>query len=472
MNTNKQINKKKKKKGSCFIMLSHRSGYVRERERELISKISIDTFSQDARFPSAVADSKPSPPSEKHTYWPFSRHEARQRHSFAKKIILRNKIKNQRKIFECKVLLGLLDRSLVDRSGLWWHGLSRGVAVVSRSDVGHGVLRGEVDISLFAFGDRGDPRRVVAAELDVVVRELPVLVVVETDELGLLTGAEVQARDQVDQLGDDDRHDERVGGTGHDVGDLDVKLPVILVDESSRDLAVDAVEADDPVVGEEGVPHETNHAADRVFGEHVHGVVDADEHFHLGGKVADDAGDDAEGDGRPRGDEPGGWGGGNEAGDCAGAPADQGPLSRQAEVKQRPRHCGKGGSETRVPASNDGAEIGAEGGTTVEAEPPEPQQNGAEGDEGYVVGTEVHHHPLVAPPENQGVGHGRHTRNYLDWPASGIVEDAIVEGPAIGIPHPACDGAVDEGGPEEHEDHGGEHAAAFGNGASDESGGD
>lgn len=81
------------------------------------------------------------------------------------------------------------------------------------------------------------------------------------------------------------------------------------------------------------------------------------------------------------------------------------------------------------------------------------------------MGAEVEHHLLVAPAEHPRVGERRKTGADLDGPAAGVVENAVVEGPSVDVPHPAGERAVDEGGPEEDEDHGREHAAALRDGA-------
>jgi len=48
---------------------------------------------------------------------------------------------------------------------------------------------------------RRRPRQVIPPNLDVVVRELAQLVVVHAQQLGLLGGAELEARDAVDDQG-------------------------------------------------------------------------------------------------------------------------------------------------------------------------------------------------------------------------------------------------------------------------------
>ena len=67
----------------------------------------------------------------------------------------------------------------------------------------------------------------------------------------------MQARDEVDGVGDDQAHYERVAGCSDDVGELHVELAVVVVDPAAGYYAcVNAVQADDVRCAEEGVGHE------------------------------------------------------------------------------------------------------------------------------------------------------------------------------------------------------------------------
>ena len=78
--------------------------------------------------------------------------------------------------------------------------------------------------------------------------------------------------------------------------------------------------------------------------------------------------------------------------------------------------------------------------------------------------TEVDHHSLLATAEDHAVSKGRHARADFDGPATSIVHDSVVEGPARRVPGPAGNGTVDERCPEEDEYHHRHKAPAFGNG--------
>lgn len=192
----------------------------------------------------------------------------------------------------------------------------------------------------------------------------------------------------------------------------------------------------------------------------------------LGSEVASNASDDAEEDAGPGVDETRGRGGSDETRNGTRAPADHGPLLGQTVIEETPGHGSEHGGEAGVPSGHDSAEVGTERGATVEAEPAEPKEDGAESDERDVVRTEVHHHLLVAAAQDPRVGKGGHTRANLDGNTTGVVEDAVSEAPAVGVPDPVGERAVHEGGPEEGEDHGGNNAATLSDSADGKSSSD
>jgi hypothetical protein len=188
----------------------------------------------------------------------------------------------------------------------------------------------------------------------------------------------------------------------------------------------------------------------------------------LGSKVSNNTRGDTEDDGCPRSDETGGGSGSDETGDSTGAPADHGPLAGKTPIEKNPGHRGEHGGEVGVPASHGSAKVGTEGRSTVEAQPSEPQENGAEGDEGDVVRTEVKHHLLLAATEDHRVGEGTATGNDLDGSSTSVVESTPLEEPAVDVPGPVCDGAVYDGGPQPDEDHHGDKTTALSNATDDD----
>lgn len=122
----------------------------------------------------------------------------------------------------------------------------------------------------------GCPGEVVTADLNVVVGEFTELVIIHTEELSLLRGAELQSGDFVDDKGEESADDEGVGGAGDDVGNLLVNGSSLTSDSTSSKSVVDTVEADDVVGTEKTVEEETPHSSDTVLSEHIEGIVNLD----------------------------------------------------------------------------------------------------------------------------------------------------------------------------------------------------
>lgn len=112
-------------------------------------------------------------------------------------------------------------------------------------------------------------------------------------------------------------------------------------------------------------------------------------------------------------------------------------------------------------AGHDGAHVSGERGTTVEAEPTHPQENGAENDVGDVVRPVGQAGGLGVPSsltDHNGEGERSSTRRDVDGRATGEVEATHDEGPTVGVPGPVRDRVVYDGGPDEHEDDARENA--------------
>lgn len=140
------------------------------------------------------------------------------------------------------------------------------------------IPRADVRLAIEVFLG-GCPREVVTANLNIVVRKFAKLVVVHTHELGLLGGTELQPGDSVDGEGKDEGDDEGVCGHGKDVGDLNIELLPVLVDETAGDASVDPVKTNNVVGSEETVENETDHTSDTVLSEDIHSVINPDEIF-------------------------------------------------------------------------------------------------------------------------------------------------------------------------------------------------
>lgn len=95
-------------------------------------------------------------------------------------------------------------------------------------------------------------------------------------------------------------------------------------------------------------------------GEDVKRVIDVEEVLDLRGKVTGDGTDNAEDDGRPRGDESSSRSDGDESSDGTGAESDSGPLAVEPVVHEGPCDATGGCSGVSNKASHDSADVGSE----------------------------------------------------------------------------------------------------------------
>ena len=75
--------------------------------------------------------------------------------------------------------------------------------------------------------------------------------------------------------------------------------------------------------------------------------------------------------------------------------------------------------------------------------------------------TEVGHHFLLASAEDEAVSKGRKTRTDLNRASTSIVHHTVIEAPAVDVPRPAGNRAIDKRCPKEHEDHHGNDATSL-----------
>ena len=90
---------------------------------------------------------------------------------------------------------------------------------------------------------------------------------------------------------------------------------------------------------------------------------------------------------------------------------------------------------------------------------------------GDVVGTVVELLGTVTASLSQHVrvAQGSASRGNVDGGSAGKVQAAHVEDPSGGVPGPAGNGVVDDGGPDEHVDDTREHASSLGDGSNSKS---
>ncbi len=164
---------------------------------------------------------------------------------------------------------------IVSAGGAWWGGK---MSMLKNSVLGlntMAILEGLVAL--------GAPGKEVAADFNIIVRELAMLVIIHTEKLGLLGSAKLESGDEVDNLGNGGRNDKGVGRGGDNSSNLPSEDDVVAIDEAAGHARVNAIEANDRAGGEEGIEEKTNHASNTVLSKHIEGVVNADEELDYKG---------------------------------------------------------------------------------------------------------------------------------------------------------------------------------------------
>lgn len=197
----------------------------------------------------------------------------------------------------------------------------------------------------------------------------------------------------------------------------------------------------------------------------VESVVDTQDILELGTVVASGSADNTKDNGRPSRDKARGRGDGNEAGNNTGAETNGRPLLLQTVIKETPGDTADGSSQVGNDGSHNSTQVSAQGGTSIESEPSNPQEDGTDDDVGDVVRAVVELVSSMAATlaQHERVGEGSSTRRNVHRGTAGKVKTAQFEYPARCVPRPACNRIVDDGGPDEHEDDARQHAATFGN---------
>lgn len=125
----------------------------------------------------------------------------------------------------------------------------------------------------YSLGRR--PGEVIPPHLDIVVGEFAKLVIIHAQEFSLLARAKVQAWDEVDSVGDEQRHAECPAAGSKDVGDLDVENFPLLTDPAAGDDAgIHPIKPDDVGRAEECVRQEAKNAGEAVLRQDIHTIID------------------------------------------------------------------------------------------------------------------------------------------------------------------------------------------------------
>ena len=267
----------------------------------------------------------------------------------------------------------------------------------------------------------------------------------------------------------DDRGDHRGERDGDDGDDqLHTELvPLAAVEEASA-------------FHEEAEEHGADETADAMDANHVERIVVAKLELERAGQAGDHTGDGAEHDGPDRRDHVSGRRDGDETGDDARSGTHCGVVAGANLLGEAPgEHCSGSGERGGDPGIA-GDTVGGECGAGVEAEPAEPQQEGAEHDERNIVRAERLSAEALTLADDQyddesgdcGVNvNDRTTCEVVGGSADGL-GDGAVSGQQATVPHHVGERSVIERNPQCDEDHPGAVLDALGDGAADQGDGD
>mmetsp|Transcript_83741 Transcript_83741/g.234631 ORF Transcript_83741/g.234631 Transcript_83741/m.234631 type:complete len:388 (+) Transcript_83741:475-1638(+) len=301
------------------------------------------------------------------------------------------------------------------------------------------------------------PLRNVGLRRRVVVGRLAVLVQIQgTVDL------RPDGNDKVDQAEEHVGHHEgvhRAEDRGHDL--LAELLPRACdragVDAVGRGVrrhgAVGAVR-DRP---QEDGAHEAAHA---VHAPDIQGIVEAEDLPELAAAVAEQRGHHAQHKRSPRLNEARRRRHGRQARDGANAEAHEARPAETDPVDHEPEEQRHGGRDLRVHCCGHGDAARGQRGASVEAEPSEPEQRRAQGDEGHVVRQGVLLVLLRAFAHQQEARKRREARGDVHHDAAREVLHAPL-GQEAAAPDPVAPGRIDEDEPEGDEEQVGFEAEAI-----------
>ncbi|MDQ0853815.1 hypothetical protein QFZ79_001926 [Arthrobacter sp. V4I6] len=213
------------------------------------------------------------------------------------------------------------------------------------------------------------------AQVCEVVRAFRVFRAVHTGGFGF--GADPESDGPMDGQPDDSRPEP---GQQHGEDDGDQLGGQLLEPAAVEQPAADTVDRQ----GDEAQRESADQSAAKVDADDVERVIKTVSVLQVHKHGAGGAGEQAQADGGDRTDVGAGWGDGNETGDNAGRGAEGGGVPVADLFRDQPAEQGRGRSSQRVDPDQ-ARLLGRRRGAGVEAEPAEPQDAGAQHDEGYVV---------------------------------------------------------------------------------------
>lgn len=143
-----------------------------------------------------------------------------------------------------------------------------------------------------------------------------------------------------------------------------------------------------------------------------------------------------------------------------GAETNSRPLSLKTIIQHTPSNTTHASGQVGHHSSHNRTHVSSKCRSSIESEPTNPQEDGTDDNVCNVVRTVVELVGSVSATlsEHDGVGESCASGGDVDGGSTCKIETTHFEDPAGGVPGPAGDGIVDDGGPDEHEDDTGEHA--------------
>lgn len=255
--------------------------------------------------------------------------------------------------------------------------------------------------------------------------------------------------DKEEDAGDD----ERVRRDGSYLSELAADLDTDTI-QGTRVLGAEAVQGGHPLLRKDTCEEGAHHAPNAVELEDIQTLIDTEELVETLDRRADDTSEEANQGSDPNRDETCGRSDADKTSDGTRASTHDAEFALGAdEIDKHPAENTAGGSGVGVEGGHHGTDSGVKRRSTIETEPSEPDENGTKKYKSWVMGFVVYPLTLVVTlSKNESVSQRSPTTGDVDRASSSKIEGWQVVQPAIGVPCPACDWAVNNGGPEEGKD--------------------
>ena len=253
------------------------------------------------------------------------------------------------------------------------------------------------------------------------------LVQVQANHLGFLADTQAETGNVLEDEKQNAGDDKAVGGDGSNLSELLADLDAITVDSTSCQSST--IERRDGLVSEAASEERSDHAADAMELEHVQSFVDTKPLVQILKRRTDDCSQEANDCREPERDVTGGRSDADKTSDGALASANHGELALGADVVDHdPANGASGSSNIGVEGGIHGADGAVESGATVEAEPTEPDQDGAKEDKRSVMRLAVRALAgVLALAEDESISKTSPTGRNVDRPATSKVKRGKVE---------------------------------------------